>query len=813
MSTSPVSSFRNLAASPRSPLEADVFFSLANAVLTRSGRPSLGDPQKRIIEVRDQDVVLQILAGPGAGKTEVLVWRVLYELFVRVAEPSRLMVTTFTRKAAQELDVRMVERSDALLEAAREAGIEVADPRVHDLRTGTIHSLCDELLNEFDDEHLAAGKEVIDEVETRLRLLQCRHWAFKDKGRNLLKEVLGMEPIRALFKPPWLDHLGAINEIDLTLALLNQHIETWIPRCGANQTLNGIEAVHGPPGLTKDLVKIQKHWAAQLETNHAMDYALLQKRFLEQQASVCGELDHVFVDEFQDTNPIQYAIHMGWVRGGDARLTVVGDDDQALYRWRGSDISCFDNLRPDCEGGAIGYRQEVLEENNRSTATIIGFAHAFREATVLASESLPKKIVAPSIAASGSPVRLLEGDWSSLCEWVAEEVETLGTGRILALGEEAPPTVAILMASTSEVESTKSTRPALDLRRALEAEGLRVYNPRNKAAARPGSPVHDLLGLISYLIDPVSMAPAGKISASGKAREVQVWASNNDAAKAAFAQSAPPGFMLSPAHASIQKRLIKADGGKIGAPGPEYAPLFNYLDRIREKLVTTSEKKIRLSLGGLVSRLLSMEPFRSSGYTIELFRQALFTQILDANISVTRTAGRRSLENPMVPRRNVDGKIEWPQQYWTMLGAFGQLVAAGGQDDLEVEAFSEDAIALLTFHQAKGLEFDHVYVAMTGKEAEPSSVLATMLFSGEKPNYKIVDGNPVTRSKTVMRRAQADREREVYVAITRARRHLSVLHSPGDRRPMMELDEGIAVLFAKCRSQAIDTLKIKEWSA
>ncbi len=173
----------------RPEVPAEAFFAAADVVLTESGRPALGERRRSIIKVRGGDGVLQILAGPGAGKTKVLVWRVLYELFVRSADASRLMVTTFTRKAAQELSVRIVERSDAFLEAARETGTTVVDPRVHDLRIGTIHALCDELLNEFDDDHLAEGKEVIDEVQSRLRMLQCRPWAFKDKssGRQLLR--------------------------------------------------------------------------------------------------------------------------------------------------------------------------------------------------------------------------------------------------------------------------------------------------------------------------------------------------------------------------------------------------------------------------------------------------------------------------------------------------------------------------------------------------------------------------------------------------------------------------------------------------
>ncbi len=556
MSTSPpVSLIRTLAPKTREPLDEATFYELANDVLEGTGRPPLGDTQKAIIEVRDTDLVLQILAGPGAGKTEVLVWRVLYELLVRTTDPTRVMVTTFTRKAAQELEVRMVERSDGLLEAALAKGLTVEDPRVHDLRIGTIHALCDELLTEFDADHMEEGHEVIDEVETKLRFLGSWRYAFKTKGGNTLQDVLAVSELTSLFTPPWETHVGGIKQVDLALAIINQHIETWLPRCLDSETPNGIETLFGKEDLTANLTSLRKRWAVRLGQDHAMDYALLLRRFLQGQSKLMGALEHVFVDEFQDTNPIQYAIHKNWPEEQGVRLTVVGDDDQALYRWRGSDIGCFDSLEPDCSHAGLEYRRELLEENNRSTSRIVAFAGAFRVGTVLAEDSLPKKVVSPEGKAAGDPVRLLEGDWSSVCERVAEEVDALGAGRILQIGETRPPTVAILMASTSEVETKTSTRPALDMHRALEARGLRVYNPRNKAAARPGSPVHDLMGLISYLIDPVTKGPAGKVKKNGERGSVEVWASCHDDLKESFAVSAPPPFPIYDVHATTSARV------------------------------------------------------------------------------------------------------------------------------------------------------------------------------------------------------------------------------------------------------------------
>jgi len=137
-------------------------------VLGLVGRAPLapGGPERAIIRVRPEDRVLQILAGAGSGKTEMLVWRVLYQLLVVGTPSGRVMVTTFTNKAATELSVRIVERSDALLEQARKRGLEPADPHVHDLRIGTLHSLCDALLAEFDADYMSAGTEVTEVIQS-----------------------------------------------------------------------------------------------------------------------------------------------------------------------------------------------------------------------------------------------------------------------------------------------------------------------------------------------------------------------------------------------------------------------------------------------------------------------------------------------------------------------------------------------------------------------------------------------------------------------------------------------------------------------
>lgn len=422
-------------------IKPTTFLELVNQVLKDVGRDELptGGAQQRIITIEPTDRVLQILAGPGSGKTEMLVWRVLYESMVQGVPSQRLMVTTFTRRAATELQIRLVDRSDALMSAARKRGIVISDPKVHDLRVGTIHSLCDSLLSEFDTNYVESGTQLIDEAEVSVRI--ARDYRFHlgynapPKPRRVLNRLLDNPALTLLFRPAWEDNAtwpGSMMErMNCILAILNQHTETWIPRCSPTGKVNGIEIVHGPKGLlTDDLIKLQHRWEEYLDKHNIQDFATIQKRFLERQDLILDHISHVFVDEFQDNNPIQFAIHTGWLRSPGMRLTVVGDDDQAIYRFRGSDIECFNQLQPHCVAARVPFRMEKLEINHRSTKSIVEFAHQFRSQSVLNSLSMTKRIGAAPNAPNGEAIRLLEGPWSEVSKCVAEELKKLNAGAI-----------------------------------------------------------------------------------------------------------------------------------------------------------------------------------------------------------------------------------------------------------------------------------------------------------------------------------------------------------------------------------------------
>lgn len=269
-----------------------------------------------------------VLAGAGSGKTRVLTHRVAWLVQVENVSPHGILAVTFTNKAAGEMRGRI----ETLL------GVPSAP-----LWVGTFHGIAHRLLR--------------------------IHW--RDTGLPQAFQIMDSE-----------DQQRAIRKL---LKSLDLDETRWIPKeimwfINARKD-EGLRAKHlkddGDP-TRRQFIRLYEQYQEQCERNGVVDFAELQLRAFElwrDRADVLAHyrarFRHVLIDEFQDTNTIQY----NWIKllaGGGGVPFAVGDDDQSIYRWRGARVENLQQFRRDYENTQL-FR---LEQNYRSTGNILAAANA-----------------------------------------------------------------------------------------------------------------------------------------------------------------------------------------------------------------------------------------------------------------------------------------------------------------------------------------------------------------------------------------------------------------------------------------------------
>jgi DNA helicase-2/ATP-dependent DNA helicase PcrA len=271
---------------------------------------------------------LLVLAGAGSGKTRVLVHRIAWLLATDQAIPHRVLAVTFTNKAAGEMRGRIESMLDRPIGA---------------MWVGTFHGLAHRLLRAHwrdaglpeafqildSDDQLRCLRRVLRELdldETQWPAKQAQHYvnARKDEG----------------LRPKHLDDKG-----DFWLTQMIRIYAAYEETCARTGIVDFAELLLRAHELLRDHEDILDHYRHRFE--------------------------HILVDEFQDTNAIQYA----WLRllaGDSGRVFAVGDDDQSIYGWRGARIEHIQQLPKDFPNA----RTIRLEQNYRSSGNILAAANA-----------------------------------------------------------------------------------------------------------------------------------------------------------------------------------------------------------------------------------------------------------------------------------------------------------------------------------------------------------------------------------------------------------------------------------------------------
>ncbi len=287
----------------------------------------LNDAQRDAVAAQNQNML--VLAGAGSGKTRVLVHRIAWLIRAEDFSPWSILAVTFTNKAAREMRSRI------------EQMLQIPS---HGMWVGTFHGLAHRLLK--------------------------AHW--KEAGLPQNFQILDSD-----------DQLRLVKRVCRDLGLDESR---WPPKQAMwyinGQKDEGLRSAHieAAPGdlFAQTMLQVYRAYEIACDRGGMVDFAELLLRahelWLKSPAVLAhyqGRFRQILVDEFQDTNTIQYA----WLRvlaGANIPVVAVGDDDQSIYGWRGAKIENIQRFSEDF-GGAKMVR---LEQNYRSTQTILQAANA-----------------------------------------------------------------------------------------------------------------------------------------------------------------------------------------------------------------------------------------------------------------------------------------------------------------------------------------------------------------------------------------------------------------------------------------------------
>lgn len=481
----------------------------------------LNAPQQECVQHPIQPA-LMIVAGPGSGKTTVLVLRALRHVLVDGMDPESVMITTFTRKAAAEVSSRLlgwgIRLVEHFAEQARAGGQSdllawLSRLDVNAIRSGTLDSFCQKWLGKT----RTVGSPAPILLEEFAANFVYRKRIFAPAYRA--GEQARLDPYLARYTFEGAPPRNQTEAGNVSISINNRLIQDL-----ADSTQYGGSGI--PEAVQCNLLE---QYRAHLLSRQMFDFSLCSERILDGLRSGAlypnlPPISALLVDEYQDTNPLQEAIYFELVRESDCAFAVVGDDDQALYRFRGATVELFTNFRARFEEQLSRQGHTVyLSINHRSTPEIIRFfnsfaAHdpGFSAARVVGKPPIEEFNPGRNIPVLGMFRNSLDDLATDLSAFLVDVFQGGGrtiasTGAVLRAAPDRGALGDALLLASSVREYKDNNQgglterlPAL-VRQRLEADGLGVFNPRGQDL-RDIPRVQQLLGLLVLCLDSTDSA-------------------------------------------------------------------------------------------------------------------------------------------------------------------------------------------------------------------------------------------------------------------------------------------------------------------
>jgi len=569
----------------------------------------LNPAQREAVEMISGPVL--ILAGPGSGKTRVITQRIAYLMRVCQVSPRRIMAVTFTNKAAREMEERLRNLVSGSLD---------------NLTIGTFHAICARILR-IDGRAINVDSHFViydddDQISLIKRALKELNLDPNQYAPRAIQSAISAAKSQLMTPADYLQHSHSYFE-----EVVNRVYERY------QQLLTASNALDFDDLLMK---------TEQLFRNNPELLARYQSRYL-----------HILVDEFQDTNLVQYEL-VKLLAGKYRNICVVGDPDQSIYSWRSADLRNILNFEEDYPKAKV----ILLEQNYRSTKMILEAASRVIAAN---QQRKPKKLWTEN--EEGQPTVVAEAyNEQEEAQFVVSEIDNL-----MRRGEVRAGDCAVMYRTNAQSRALEEAFMRYGMPYRLVA-GTRFYERRE---------VKDILAYLRVIHNPydnVSLLRVINVPSRGigdrSLLELSQWARSQGVAE----------------YQALQL-LVEASEAGAAADRISFSPrLVRSLTAFARMMTGFVERSKELKIVELFDLVVA-----NSGY------QGYVTSMVD---------GEERWENILELRTAVQEYRDLPPQEG--LAAFLEGVALVA--DIDGLDSGVDAATLITLHQAKGLEFPVVFI-------------------------------------------------------------------------------------------------------
>lgn len=466
---------------------------------------SPNENQRKAIEAIEGPVFLT--AGPGSGKTRVLLWRTLNLIVFHKVKPEEIFLSTFTEKAALQLK----EGLKSLLGIVTNKSSIPYD--ISKMSLGTVHSICQKLITDRRISNEGARKippKLMDELEQYFYFYNKRKWKEFYEIGDFEDEEKANRAINLFFsgKDFYSKHQAVTSLIDIFNRFSEERLNTSILKTNNE--------------IVKRLLKMYEYYLNDLGKDRIKitDFSLLQQEAYNNlliSVNSKNVFKHIIIDEYQDTNTIQELIFFELAKG-NKNICIVGDDDQALYRFRGATVENLVEFEVRCKK-YLNIKPTIinLNKNYRSKNEIVECYGKFINLIDWKKNSgkgfyrvISKEIISERIDKSPGVLVSEKNNASEVYIEIAKFIKKLKEENKI----EDYNQVAFLFPYLKKSSRVKGFKVA------FEAEGIPVYAPRAGRFLEVDEAV-DVYGLMMQLFG----KPKHDFKASSGLRDFQKWMS------------------------------------------------------------------------------------------------------------------------------------------------------------------------------------------------------------------------------------------------------------------------------------------------